>query len=107
MSRAERESFTEDNNQNAEFMSQVTEALTWHVSYGNFFFPCHVNFLGLNQIGAQTKAATTQVSTLWSIAQHLELLSNFLIKYPVSYCLSLSPECICVILWKVMEFFSS
>lgn len=80
--------------------------LTWCVSCISLSFSCHVNFLALNQIGAQSKAATTQVSSFWCIAQHLGLLSS-LLKYPVPSSFSLSPECIYVILWKVIEFFSS
>lgn len=104
-----RGSFIEDNDQNAEFRPQVcaTETLrcvSFFISL--FFFSCHVNFLALNQIGAQSKAATTQVGSFWCIAWHLGLLSSLLIKYlcpTLFHCLQSAS----VILGKVKYFFSS
>jgi len=59
VARAKRRFFMEDSKRNAEFMQKVcfTEALTWVVSSYNVASCCHGNFLILNQLVAQSRAA--------------------------------------------------
>lgn len=72
--------FTEESKENAEFIHQVcfTEALTWLFSYYNMAFGCPANFLILDQLVAQSRAAhhTGQQPLVHCIAPRIAVESS-------------------------------